>query len=172
MVKELKNPKVICSIVGILLAVALIVLQFVPYWSFTQMITVGADYGKEVQKTISIAEYSWFPTHNDGLLDVFNEGIGSLDAEFVEVNNVAEPMVVQLLFAIALIALCIWRPKLPVIGLAAIVCGGAGLLAMLGAIPAFSLNSTLWIVNIVLSSLMLIVGILKFFSKSIFKNAQ
>lgn len=173
MIKEMKNPKVICSIIGVLIAIAILVLQFVPYWTFEQEV----DY-EMTTKTASINEYVWFPTHNDGALELFNKDmspVGYSVQEFEEicisVNDIALPVVLQFITAIALIALCIWRPKLAVVGLVAIVCGGMGLFGNIASMAAFSLNQPLWITNIVLSALMLIVGILKLFGKQIFKNA-
>ena len=167
MLKDLKNPRTICAIFSAILAAAILVMQFIPYWSFEQV-----DYKGDIALTqASIADFIWFPKDNSGMLDVVNEGISILDEELrTTVNDVALPTVLQFVFAIATIVLCLWKPGVSVVSLLGVVCGGMGVYGNIFVRAAFGLNPTLWIVNLVLSALLLITSIVQLLSDQIFKK--
>ncbi len=165
MLKNLKNYNSLIAIAAIVLIVAIIVVQFIPCWTFKQM---NAEYKME-EKTTSIAGVVWFPRDNSGAYDMFNEGVKKADQ--VTANDMALPVVAQTLLGILSIYLLISQPKAKWVGLLLVAVGIFGLYGNI-FVSAFAAAKAIWIINIILSALLTAVGAVKLFADKIFKQEQ
>ena len=70
--ESLSNPKVLCSVVCSVLMLAILVLMFVPFWSY---VGENEETFEPETRTTSINGYLWFPSDHKGIEDMFNEPI-------------------------------------------------------------------------------------------------
>lgn len=160
MLKSIKNPKVAVSFVCGIILFAILVMMFVPYWSYKGL----DDNGEYVDKTTSINGYVWFPLeHKELKNDVFNGDVSAADPyqEPVDANDLALPIGFQILFGAFGVVLCFLKPKNTLVSLLVIACGLFGIYgyAFVGALRMGA--AYVWIINLVLSVLAVAAGTLK-----------
>lgn len=154
MEKSRKNLKVVCSFVCAALMLAILVMMFVPYWSYTG---TNEDTFEPEDRTVSINGYLWFPSDHSELEDVFNEGN---TGDEIDANTIALPIGMQILFGAFALVVCLWKPKVTAVGALPVVCGLFGIYGYL-AVSALRMTSpALWIINLVLSVLAVVAGVL------------
>lgn len=130
----------IISVLCALAALALVVLQFIPYWHFGE----GAS--------ASVNGYIWMPSDHSDLTKYFEEALD----EKVDINNEIGTPILMLVLGVATIGLCCWKPKGPLPSL----CGAAqGLTGVIGYLrsPVLRLGS-LWGLQLGLSVAVLVLG--------------
>lgn len=156
---DLKNPKVICSIVCSVLMLAIFVLMFVPFWSYEGM---NEETFEPENRIVSINGYLWFPSDHDGVEDVFNAPVDGVPVETqTDANTIALPIGMQILFAGFGIVLCIWKAKSSAVALLPIACGAFGIYGYI-FVDALRLGVTgVWVASLVLSILALVLGIVR-----------
>ena len=153
MKKSCKNPKVICGIVCAAIMLAILVMMFVPYWSYTGR---NEDTFAPEDRTVSINGYLWFPSDHSELETAFNEGNTGDD---IDANKIAFPIGMQILFAGFGIALCLWKPKVTAVGALPIATGLFGIYGYAFVSALRMTSPALWIINLVLSVAALVGGI-------------
>ena len=110
-----KYPSVtLCNVVCVILMVALLILQFTPFWELD---------GQQ----ISIGGYIWFPTSHEDLTSHFQEAI---NADF-KVDSLVLSSLAQLLLPAAGIGLLIYNRESLYIPVCAAVCGAGTLCSFL-----------------------------------------
>jgi len=121
-----------CNILCAFLMLALVICQFLPFWS------ANGD-------AASLQEYTWWPERHTALTDWFKTNISS---DF-RVNDIVMPTLLMLIFGCLGSVMCLIKSKscLPV--LPALICGISGIWGYL-AKPAYQLGS-LWFVHLMLA---------------------
>jgi len=155
MEKTLKNPKVICSFVCALIMLAILVMMFVPYWSYTGL---DEDTFEPVDRTTSINGYLWFPTDHSELEDAFNEGNTGAD---IDANTIALPIGMQILFGAFGLVVCLWKPKVTAAAALSIACGIFGVYGYAFVSALRMTSAALWIVNLALAVLAIVAGVVR-----------
>ena len=155
MVKSLKNPKVLCSWLCALVMLAILVMMFVPYWSY---VGSNEDTFEPEDRVTSINGYLWFPSDHAELEDAFNEGNMGDD---IDANTIALPIGMQILFAGFGIALCLWKSKVTAVGAFPIVCGLFGVFGYAFVSALRMTSPALWIINLALAVLAIVLGIVR-----------
>lgn len=139
--KKTRLPIRVMNIVCALLALALIVLQFIPYWHFGE------------GEAASISGYIWMPSDHNDLAKYFEESLG----EKVDINNELGTPILVLVLGLAAAGLCCWKPQ----GMLPSLCGAAqGLAGVVGYLssPVLRLGS-LWGLHLALSIALLAWGV-------------
>lgn len=96
-----------------MLMLILLVLQFVPFWSY-------GDAGE----TASISSYLWFPTENKALESSLQETLA--DSHF-SVDAIVLPSILMLLLAAIGLFFCLWKSTSKAVALLPIATGAVGL---------------------------------------------
>lgn len=138
--KNVNKVAKICCIVCAVLMLAVLVLQYMPYWSFDT-------------DSSSIADYLWWPDHHKALT---KELRGILGRDF-EVRLIAPMPLIVLLAGILGMIVCVWKPGKVGSFIFPLIAGATAVIGFL-TVPAFSLGST-YIVQIVVSALLIITAI-------------
>lgn len=110
--KELIKTRLVNCVCAIMLVLVL-ATQFLPFWNCT----VDCKDHKDVEKTVSIAEYVWLPEHHKpitkGMTDVYLEAYGEdyiredgKNFKF-ELNDIVAPLVVMFAGSIVGAVLCV-----------------------------------------------------------------
>lgn len=124
------------------LALALLVCQFVPFWTVNE-------------KTLSIAEYIWLPTYNKDVMRVF----AAEYPEFASMNAFGGAPLLVLFSSGAVVFMTLFKKHLSIVfgGLMAL-CGFSALKCM--SIPVFHyLANSLWLVQGIIGGVALVVGL-------------
>lgn len=133
-----KYPSVaLCNAACAILMVALLILQFTPFWELD---------GQQ----ISIGGYIWFPTDHEDLTTHFREVV----APDFKVDSLVLSSLIQLLLPAAGIALLLYDKESIYIPICSAVCG-IGLLWSYLSKPVFRLGSS-WMIYPVLSAILLL----------------
>ena len=119
---------------------AVLVLQYIPYWSFST-------------DSSSIADYIWWPDHHKALT---KEIRGILGRDF-EVRLIVPMPLIVLLTSILGMIVCVLKPGKVGSFIFPLIAGVTAIIGFL-TVPAFSLGST-YIVQIVVSALLVIAAI-------------
>jgi len=136
--KTKKYPSVtLCNATCAILMVALLILQFTPFWKLD---------GQQ----ISIGGYIWFPTDHEDLTAHFREVV----APDFKVDSLVLSSLIQLLLPAAGIALLLYDKESIYIPICSAVCG-IGLLWTYLSKPVFRLGSS-WMIYPVLSAILLL----------------
>jgi len=130
----LKHTKT-CNLLCTILAFLLLVLNFLPFWSYDGMQT-------------SIQGFVWFPNNHEPLTAWFAGQIPDY-----EINGVVGTPILILLGTIASVVVTIWKKESP---LAAVVPAVCGILSILGYLtnPILRLGNT-WVLHLIVSILLL-----------------
>lgn len=138
------NRVSIVNIVCAMLMLALLVLQFTPFW----------QYGAEGE-TASIGDYVWFPNKNTQVDSYLKASIDGFT-----IDHVVTVAVMMLVLSAAGAVMCFIRPHMTVTPVVTVACGLEGMYAYL-AKPAlrlgmnWSLHLTLCVVLVLLGALVL-----------------
>ena len=129
--KELNKTHLMNYVCAILL-VLLFATQFLPFWNCT----ADCKDHKDIEKTVSIAEYVWHPDHHKpitkGMTDVYMEAHGE---DFTredgkkfkfELNDIAAPLVVMFAGSVVGAVLCVMYSKRILPALIPFVVGSIG----------------------------------------------
>lgn len=132
----------ICNIIGILLMGMLVILHFMPFWSYDGMST-------------SIQSYTWFPTKHTELESYI---VGQIGGEY-NINNIVLMPIIVILSTIVGIVLNI---KMSENFLVSMVPLGCGLVGAWGYItkPVFQLGTN-WTLHLAVCIAMVAVAVLK-----------
>ena len=155
MKKTVANPKVVVSFVSALIMLAILVMMFVPYWSYTGL---NEDTFEPEAKETSINGYLWFPSDHSELEDAFNEG-NTGDA--IDGNTIALPIGMQILFGAFGLVLCLWKPKVTAVAWLTIACGVFGIYGYAFVSALRMTSAALWIINLVLSIAAVVAGVVR-----------
>lgn len=134
MSKYISNRTSICNIVCAVLMVILLVLQFMPFWT----------YGEEEAMTSSIQGYIWFPTEKG---DLENYLQAQTSPEFTINDILVMPIVVLVAGAVGVV-LCLIKPDNMLVSLLPAACGLVGIWGYLSK-AAFRLGAN-WQLHLVL----------------------
>lgn len=146
-VKLTKIMNIACAV----LALVLLVMQFMPFW-----------YMGEETEPVSIGGYVWFPSDHGEVTSYLQEQVNS---DF-KINDVIAMPILVLLLGAASMVVCIWQMNNPLVSILPIACGLSGVWGFL-AKAAFRLGSTwgfqlaLCIGLIALGAAALVVGLKK-----------
>ena len=141
----------IMNIACAVLALVLLVMQFMPFW-----------YMGEETEPVSIGGYVWFPSDHGEVTGYLQEQVSS---DF-KINDIIAMPILVLLLSVATMVVCIWKMNNPLVSILPIACGLSGAWGFL-AKAAFRLGSTwgfqfaLCIGLIVLGAAALVVGLKK-----------
>ena len=122
----------ICNIVCAILMLALVLCQFLPFWS------ANGD-------TTSLQGYTWWP---DDHKEVTNWLKTAIAFDF-RANDVVIPTILMLIFGCLGSAFCLIKSKSCWVGFLSLICGGAGIWGYLTN-PAYQLGN-LWVVHLTLA---------------------
>lgn len=134
-----------CNVVCAALMLALLVLQFLPFWSYET---------EEGARSASIQSYIWFPGDMTDLEASLAEATGD---EAFSVNAILGMPIVVLLAGAAGVVLCLIKSGSPLASLLPLACGAAGVYGFL-AKPAFRLGES-WGVQLALSAAVLLLAL-------------
>lgn len=138
--KILKIGRWVCLV----LTLALVVCQFVPFWTFEG-------------KTISIAQYIWLPTY---LKDLTNEFVKNVDPAFKSMNAIGGAPILLLASGGVSVFLTLFKKHLGIVfgGLTA-VCGASAIACV--SIPIFHhLTNAVWLIQACIGGVALVAGVL------------
>ena len=116
----------IMNIACAVIALALLVMQFTPFW-----------YMGEGTEPVSIGGYVWFPSDHGEVTSYLQEQVSG---DF-KVNDVIAMPILVLLLSVATMVVCVWKMDNPLAVLLPMACGLAGVWGFL-AKAAFRLGST------------------------------
>lgn len=133
-----------CNIVCILLMGVLLILHFMPFWSYDGMST-------------SIQSYLWFPSDHVSL-DTYIAG--QIGGEY-NINSIVFMPILVLLTTVVGIALCIAMPDNFLVGIVPLCCGIIGVWGYLTK-AAFQLGTN-WVLHLVVCIAMIAAAVLKLF---------
>ncbi|MBR2934700.1 MAG: hypothetical protein IKB79_03875 [Oscillospiraceae bacterium] len=125
------------------LGLALVICQFVPFWTFEG-------------KAISIAQYIWLPTY---LKDLTNEFAKNVDPAFKSMNAIGGAPILLLVSGCLSVFLTLFKKHLSIVfgGLTAL-CGASAIACM--SIPIFHhLTNMIWLVQGIIGGVALVAGL-------------
>ena len=131
----------IMNIACAVIALALLVMQFTPFW-----------YMGEGTEPVSIGGYVWFPSDHGEVTSYLQEQVSG---DF-NVNDVIAMPILVLLLSVATMVVCVWKMDNPLAVLLPMACGLAGVWGFL-AKAAFRLGST-WSFQLVLCIALIALG--------------
>lgn len=131
----------ICNYVCIALMAVLLVLQFIPFWSYDGMST-------------SIQSYIWFPTENAQLTAYLTAQLG----EAYTINNIVWMPILVLVAAAVGVIICFLKSDEALTALIPLVCGLIGTWGYL-AKPAFQLGGN-WMFHLLVCIAMILMSVL------------
>ena len=131
----------IMNIACAVIALALLVMQFTPFW-----------YMGEGTEPVSIGGYVWFPSDHGEVTSYLQEQVSG---DF-KVNDVIAMPILVLLLSVATMVVCVWKMDNPLAVLLPMACGLAGVWGFL-AKAAFRLGST-WSFQLVLCIALIALG--------------
>ena len=137
--KRTRLGAIVCAV----LMLAVLVLQFTPYWHIGE--------GEE-QQNVSIGAYVWFPTDHKEVDTYMKEQVSS---DF-NISGVVGVHSLVLVLSAAGLALCLIKPTMPVSPVLVMGSGLSGLVGCLG-MKAFQLGST-WVWLLILFIAALVMG--------------
>jgi len=129
--KKIEGCSKICSIVCAVLMLALLVCQFVPFWTVP-----------ETGETVSIGKYIWFPDDCGDLEDYLQTAVHE---DFTVNELVGQPVLILVLSAVSAVLCIIKRESTPVL-FAPLACGVIGIWGYL-AQPALQLGGG-WVIHL------------------------
>lgn len=129
--KKLAGRSTLCSVVCAVLMLALLVCQFVPFWTVP-----------ETGESVSISRYIWFPDECDDLEDYLQTAVHE---DFTVNELVLQPVLMLALSALGAALCFIKRDSTPVL-IAPIACGLIGIWGYL-AQPALQLGGG-WVIHL------------------------
>lgn len=132
----------ICNIIGIILMGALLVLHFMPFWSYDGMAT-------------SIQSYVWFPTDHAALESYISGQIGGS----YSINSIVLMPVIVLVTIVIGIIMCIIMSDNLLVGLLPLGCGLVGIWGYLSK-AAFQLGTN-WSLHLIICIIMVVVAALR-----------
>lgn len=109
--KTLSLVSRICCFLCVALMLALIIIQFVPYWTVEE-------------ETVSMAEMIWFPTEHKDITKVWKKEMKALDSEF-KMNGLVPMPILSMAAAGIGIFVCLFKNKSWGSALLPIISGGA-----------------------------------------------
>lgn len=124
------------------LSFLLIVMQFLPFWTYA---------GESGNITASISSYIWLPYNHEALTASFTESIANYD-----IINIVTRSVLILVLGIVSILFCLMKSNSRYTSILPTLCGIIGVWAYLSN-TALRMGSG-WILHLVLSVLLLLVG--------------
>ena len=131
----------IFNIITIVLMGALLVLHFMPFWSYDGIST-------------SIQSYVWFPG-NHAALETYIVGQVGVD---YSINDIVLMPVLVLVLTVVGIVLCIWKSDIPFVSLIPLACGLAGIFGYASQ-PAMQLGTN-WVLHLVVCIAMVVTSAL------------
>ena len=137
--KRTRLGAIVCAV----LMLAVLVLQFTPYWHIGE--------GEE-QQNVSIGAYVWFPTDHKEVDTYMKEQVSS---DF-NISGVVGVHSLVLVLSVAGLVLCLVKPAMPVSPVLVMGSSVSGLVGCLG-MKAFQLGST-WAVLLILFIAALVMG--------------
>lgn len=137
------NKTNVCNILCALLMLALLAVQFTPFWQC----------GEEM---VSIGGFIWFPTDH---VDLEKQLVSVLQTDFAVDDMLAAPIMVLLLGAVGTV-LCLLKFSQPMVLLLPVACGLSGLIGYLST-PALKTGMG-WQWHVAICAAMLIVAIAGF----------
>lgn len=137
--KRTRLGAIVCAV----LMLAVLVLQFTPYWHIGE--------GEE-QQDVSIGAYVWFPTDHKEVDTYMKEQVSS---DF-NISGVVGVHSLVLVLSVAGLVLCLVKPAMPVSPVLVMGSSVSGLVGCLG-MKAFQLGST-WAVLLILFIAALVMG--------------
>lgn len=141
MLKTRLNRTMVFNYVCALLTLALLVLQFTPFWHYNG-------------KSASINGYVWLNPQDNEIKDWFAAQLGTAQ----NVNSIVISSVLVLLFGVVGMVLCVRKSKLSLMTVLPAVASLSGIYAFIFK-PVFRLGST-WIIQFVLCLAILIIAVL------------
>ena len=161
--KELNKTHLMNYVCAILL-VLLFATQFLPFWNCT----ADCKDHKDIEKTVSIAEYVWLPDHHKpitkGMSDVYMEAHGE---DFTredgkkfkfELNDIAAPLVVMFAGSVVGAVLCVMYSKRMLPAFIPLLVGGIGVYWYLTC-PAMQIGQN-WVLHLILAVLTLVAALM------------
>ncbi|MGN0803667.1 MAG: hypothetical protein ACI4MF_13830 [Candidatus Faecivicinus sp.] len=133
-----------CSILCAIIMLALLVLQFVPFW----------HYGEAGEESASMNGYIWFPMDYGDLESYFAETTGKP----FDVNSILAMPILHLVLGAAGIVLCVLKRDQVWVSLFPVAVGGVGVWGFLSK-PVYRLGST-WQLQLALCVVMLAIGLI------------
>lgn len=133
----------ICNITCIILMAVILILQFMPFWSYDGMST-------------SIQAYIWYPSDHAPLETYL---AGEIDG--YTINNILIMPILVLVTSVAGIVLCLIKSGEPWSGLLPLVCGIAGLWGYLFK-PAYRLGGN-WVLHLIVCIALAVVAALRIY---------
>ena len=160
--KELNKTRLMNYACAIML-VLLFATQFLPFWNCT----VDCKDHKEVEKTVSIAEYVWLPDHHKpitkGMTDAYMEAYGE---DFMrengkkfkfELNDIVAPLVVMFAGSVVGAVLCVMYSKRMLPAFIPLLVGSIGVYWYLTC-PAMQIGEN-WILHLIIAALTSVVAL-------------
>jgi len=139
MMEKLKGSTKTFSMICAALMAVLLVLQFIPFWHFSD---------GEAQAAVSISSYVWFPADYGNVDDYLGEAI-----EDYSINDMLMTPILLLVLCAVGVVLCLLKAGNPLVLVVPLVAGLAGTIGYLTA-PALQMGGN-WIVHLLLSILLL-----------------
>ncbi len=112
-----KDPVKGWNLVCVVLLIALLITQFLPFW----------QYGSQGE-TVSIAGFVWLLTDHDAVSGYLSEGTGTA----ITVNDVFAPAVLILIAVITGIFFCLWKKESSWVSMVPLIAGALGFWQYLG----------------------------------------
>lgn len=122
----------ICNLLCALLMLALVLCQFLPFWS------ANGD-------TASLQGYTWWPDDHKEVTNWFKSAVSP---DF-RANDVVIPTILMLVFGCLGSVFCLLQTKSCWVGFLPLICGGAGIWGYLTN-PAYQMGS-LWVGHLILA---------------------
>ena len=133
----------VCNVIGAVLLVVLLVLQFTPFW----------QYGEAQEETTSIQGYIWFPTDNSALEKHLK---ATVDSSHTVDSILMMPILVLVLGAVGT-ALCLAKADQLWAGIFPAACGAVGLWGYMTK-AAFRVGSN-WLLHVIVCIALIFIGI-------------
>lgn len=147
MTRKASNLTPILNVICAVLMLVLLVLQFMPFWTYGDPAT-----------SVSIQGYIWFPGDHTGLSKAFTE---SVSADY-SINDVLLMPILTLMMGAVGIVLCLIQSDNPFVSLLPAACGLAGTWGYLTG-AAFHLGSG-WVFHLILCIALLALGLISLIS--------
>lgn len=160
--KNMKKTQ-LCNYICAFMCLLVLITQFLPFWTCS----ATCKEHKEVEKVVSIAEYTWLPDHHSPITKdmtaVYKAAYGDdytreNGKKFTfELNDIITPLVIILIGSIVGAALSIVYSRKALVALIAVVVGGTGVYWYL-LCPAMKVGAN-WQLHLVVMALATLTGL-------------
>ncbi len=153
-----------------LLMLALVVLQFMPYWNFQATVkNKETKQNEEVEMNVSIQQYVWLPEDNKDCTKFLQAETG--DSKFAAGNIIAFPVLALIVSAVGIVFILI-NPEFKFIFLFPMIVGIVGLICLNTQVAFSKFTGFNYTSQLVLCAVLTLLGIarLVFVVKDIAKN--